>query len=132
VIRSPFFHEPETGALIYAGCVPQGARVQLGHTSRDLLLESARDCAASLGRTPAGKAPLCVLMASCGGRKLMLGLDVAKEPVVILELLPPATPLAGFYSYGEIGAFDSRPAAGVNALRYHNCTLVLMALSVAS
>lgn len=130
VIRSPFFHDAETGSLAYTGRVGQGARVRLGHTARDLLLESARDAATRLGALQEGTSTLCVLVASCGGRKLMMGLDVAKEPHAITAALPPGLPVAGFYSYGEIGAFESS-TPGLDRLRYHNCTLVLMALGVA-
>jgi hypothetical protein len=127
VIRSPFFYDAAHDALVLGGVVREGARVQLGRNSRDDVLASADDAATALRAAAGGRAPAAVFFASCGARRLMLGHMTGREPETIVERLGAAVPLAGFYSYGEIGAFDSRDPA-LSALRYHNCTLVLCAL----
>lgn len=127
VIRSPFFYDAEHDALVLGGVVREGARVQLGRNSRDDVLASADDAATALRAAVGDRAPTAVFFASCGARRLMLGHMTGREPETLVERLGATVPLAGFYSYGEIGAFDSRDPA-LSALRYHNCTLVLCAI----
>lgn len=127
VIRSPFFHDAEHDALVLGGVVREGARVQIGRNSRDDVLASAGDAAAALREACGDREPAAVFFASCGARRLMLGHMTEREPATVVEGVGAAVPLAGFYSYGEIGAFDSRDPK-LARLRYHNCTLVLCAL----
>lgn len=127
VIRSPFFYDAAHDALVLGGVVREGARVQLGRNSRDDVLASADDAATALRAAAGERTPAAVFFASCGARRLMLGHMTGREPETIVERLGAAVPLVGFYSYGEIGAFDSRDPA-LSRLRYHNCTLVLCAL----
>jgi hypothetical protein len=126
VIRSPFFYDAASDSVAYGGVIPAGARVQMGRSSPALILAGAADAADRLRHRVAGRDVLCAFFASCGARKLMLGLSTAQEAATVRDALP-GVPLAGFYSFGEIGAFDSDDAALATA-RYHNCTLVLCAI----
>lgn len=128
VIRSPFFYDAARDGLVLGGVVRPGARVQIGRNSRDDVLASADDAASALRDALGGRAPAAVFFASCGARRLMLGHMTEREPRTITERVGASVPLAGFYSYGEIGAFDSGDPA-LSRLRYHNCTLVLCALA---
>lgn len=127
VIRSPFFYDAEHDAMVLGGVVKEGARVQLGRNSRDDVLASADEGAATLRAAVGDRAPAAVFFASCGARRLMLGHMTSREPATIVERVGASVPMAGFYSYGEIGAFDSRDEK-LARLRYHNCTLVLCAI----
>ncbi len=126
VIRSPFFYDAASDSIAYGGRIRQGSHVQMGRSSRDLILAGAGDAALQLRRRVERRRPLCLFFASCGARKLMLGLAVPKEAGALREAFP-GVPMLGFYSFGEIGAFDSDEPALARP-RYHNCTLVVCAL----
>jgi hypothetical protein len=127
VIRSPFFYDAATDSIAYAGNVPEGGSIQLGRVTRELTLGSLDHAVEALRARQGGRRPLCLLFASCGARKLMLGLDVLEEARRLRGALGAETPMAGFYSYGELGAFDSAEPALARP-RYHNASLVLCAL----
>ena len=61
----------------------------------------------------------------------MLGLDTKREIAAMLSGMKADVPMAGFYSYGEIGPLDSTQD-GYKAARFHNTTLVLCALAAPS
>jgi class 3 adenylate cyclase len=128
VIRSPFFYDKAKGSVTYGGMIPQGASIQLVKGTRDDIIGGVRDAADVLTARLAGRAPSCLLFFSCAGRKLMLGLDTKREIATILASLKTPVPLAGFYSYGEIGPLDSTTEA-LKAARFHNTTIVLCALT---
>lgn len=124
MLRSAFFSDRATGSIVYGAAIPQGAAVQLGRAFRDHVIDSASEAAREVLRDGP---PGCVLFASCGGRKLVLGGKVGREVEALRETLGAGVPVAGFYSYGELGPYDSRSADSRTA-RYHNCTLVLCAI----
>lgn len=128
VIRAPFFHDPATGSVTYGGSIPEGASVQLVKGTRDDIVTGVRDAAEALAARLEGRAPACLLFFSCAGRKLMLGLDTKREIATMLAGLKGPLPLAGFYSYGELGPLDSTNDLLRDA-RLHNTTIVLCALA---
>jgi hypothetical protein len=72
-----------------------------------------------------------VLFASCGARKLVLGGSVGEEVTALANVFDASVPIAGFYSYGEVGpASHDERGSSLNGTvpRYHNCTLVACAL----
>jgi hypothetical protein len=106
-------------SMTFAGDVPQGARVQLMRANFDRLVGGA----AAAGRLAAsgqedGRRCLSVAI-SCVGRRLVLGERTEEEVEAVLDSLPPASRLIGFYSYGEI----SPSASG--ACDLHNQTMTL-------
>jgi len=126
VIRSPFFTD-DAGAVVYGGMVPEGSTIQMGHSTREMIYQSIDDATARLKLRLGKRAPACVLFASCGARKLMLGIHVEKEINGIKQGLGEDLPIQGFYSYGEIGAYDSADQT-LNDIRYHNNTLSMCAI----
>jgi len=126
VIRSPFFTD-EMGAVMYGGLVPKGGKIQMGHSTRDMIYQSIDNATARLKQHLGKRAPACVLFASCGARKLMLGIHVEKETKGIKQGLGSDLVMQGFYSYGEIGAYDSSDKA-LDDIRYHNNTLTMCAI----
>jgi class 3 adenylate cyclase len=131
IIRSPFFYEEDSGAITYNGDIPLNAQIQLARGSQDDILNGARDAARTLKKRAGGRPLDALLCFSCAGRKLMLGLDTKREIEILLGELaegsaaPP--PVNGFYTYGEIGAFDSS-RRDLNSTKFHNTTLVLCGL----
>jgi len=128
VIRAPFSHDRKNGSVTYGGMIPQGAAIQLVKGTRDDIIAGARDAADTLVARLGGREPSCLLLFSCAGRKLMLGLDTKREIDALRSGLNAQLPLAGFYSYGEIGPLDSTIDA-YKAARFHNTTIVLCALA---
>ena len=131
VIRAPFSHDPEKGSVTYGGSIPEGTSVQLVKGTRDDVVAGVRDAAETLAARLEGRAPACLLFFSCAGRKLMLGLDTKREIATMLAGFPNALPLAGFYSYGELGPLDSTSDLLRDA-RFHNTTIVLCALTASN
>lgn len=131
VIRAPFSHDKVKGSVTYGGTIPEGASVQLVKGTRDDIIAGSRDAAETLATRLAGRDASCLLFFSCAGRKLMLGLDTKREIAAMLSGMKADVPMAGFYSYGEIGPLDSTQQA-YKAARFHNTTLVLCALAAPS
>lgn len=127
VLRSPFSYDKETGAIDLGGQIPQGGVIQMARGTRDDVLGGASDAAGRLVEAANDQQLSCVLFASCGARKLMLGMATERELALIRGKLPSGLPIAGFYSYGEMGAIDSTDPR-LAAPRFHNTTLVLCGL----
>jgi hypothetical protein len=107
--------DAETGALVFAGSVPEGHRAQLMRTDADRLLHSAVDAALAASRAAelatsetarreAGlEGPLVLGIAVSGlGRRMALGDRADEELKAARRALPPGAVTAGFYGYGEI------------------------------
>jgi len=125
MLRSPFFYDKETGSVAYGGLIPEGCSLQMGRAYRDRVIASSKTAAEKVLEQK--RNPTCVFFASCGARKLVLGGAIQEEVNTLKAAFSDGTPIAGFYSYGEIGPFDSRQELTTRA-QYHNCTLVVCAL----
>lgn len=103
IIRSAVAIDVEREALILAGELREGTQVCLMHTDTDALTQGAAQAAAEALRTHAGgEEGGCALVVSCIGRKYVYGFDVDEEIETIVDSFLPQTPVAGFYSYGEV------------------------------
>lgn len=118
-LRVPVQYDDETGAISFSETIPDGATVQITESVRDHLIEDARSSAESLYRSYPGKHAALALAFSCCLRKEALGTRVEEELAVLRESLPPSTPVAGFYSNGEIA-----PLSPGEKSFFHNATLV--------
>ncbi|MCG8606690.1 FIST C-terminal domain-containing protein [bacterium] len=126
VIRAVFKSDSKNGSVTCNGFVPEGAAIQLARGSREDILAGSEDAVNTL-KSRAGTRDLHGLLCfSCAGRKLMLGLETRKEIELILNALPDACAVNGFYSYGELGPIDST-VEKLKKSRFHNTTLVLCA-----
>ncbi|BBP44376.1 FIST signal transduction protein [Thiosulfativibrio zosterae] len=107
-------------ALIFAGDVPQGARVQLMKANFDRLIDGAYSAAELVDWSDVSTSqPTLSIAISCVGRRLILKGRVEEEVEATLDALPENTHQIGFYSYGEI----SPTGSGVCSL--HNQTMTL-------
>ena len=102
LVRTVLAVDEAEQSMTFAGDVPQGGRVQLMRANFDRLVEGA----ATAGRLAyrgqdTGDGCLAVAI-SCVGRRLVLGERTEEEVEAVLDSLPPASSLVGFYSYGEI------------------------------
>lgn len=101
-VRTILAVDEENQSLIFAGDVPQGLLARFMKANFDRLIDGASGTAEialdALGRGPAQLA----ILISCFGRKLVLKQRTEEEVEAVQSVLGANTPIAGFYSYGEI------------------------------
>ncbi len=115
-LRSPISMDRETGSLTLVGNVPDGSTVQITHSTRDKIVEAAETSINSSVTEYPGSQPSAALCFSCAGRKRILGTRVEEEYHAFKSNFADL-PVAGFYTYGEIGPLRrGKPA------RFHNTT----------
>jgi hypothetical protein len=118
VLRAALTAVPGTRSLVYAGTVPEGARVRFSCSpGAEITDQALGEVRAFHRRVPDADA---LILFSCKGRHMALG-PLAEDEVDPIQRLWNV-PMVGFYTYGEIG----RNAAG--ATDFHNETCVLVAL----
>ncbi len=101
VVRTPLRVDEADQSVIFAGDVPQGARVQLMRASTERLVQGASQ-AGYQGHDPRARGPVLAVAVSCVARRMVLGERTEEEIEATLDALPPAARQVGFYSYGEI------------------------------
>jgi len=125
LIRSIIAVDWEAGTLTLAGAVAPGSLVRLMHADNDGLIDGARLAAEQVlaGSSGSGSGA-AVLMVSCVGRRDVLGDDIDDEIDAVRTVFPAGTPMAGFYSYGEIG-----PHGPDRESELHNQTMTIASFS---
>ena len=102
--------------------IPEGSTVQITHATRDKIIEAAKMSVKSAKTDYPGSKPSVVICFTCAARKQVLGTRV-KEECQILKSNFPDLPVAGFYTYGEIG-----PLHKGKPVRFHNETFLSLLL----
>lgn len=124
VVRTILSINEENNSMVLAGDVPVNSKVQLMMASIDAIAlgaQHAAEIAIEKRKNPAELA----LIVSCVGRKLVMNQRVEEEIEHVQEVLGNSTPIAGFYSYGEMAPFN-----GINkACELHNQTMTLTLIS---
>jgi hypothetical protein len=111
-----------TRSVLGGADFPQGALCWLMGGDHDSLIKGAvESCQEALDGLD-GRPPLGVLAFDCDGRRNKLGPDGAGEAVETMRSVLGRTPLAGFYTAGEIARVRG-------ALGTHHLTLVTLALA---
>ena len=126
MIRASFSYDKKNGSVFYQGEIPENATIQLARGTREDILAGAEDAITTLKQKAEGKEMQTLLCFSCGGRRMMLGLETKKEIELVMNQLPAGCAMNGFYSFGEIGPIDST-LEHLKKSRFHNTTLVLCA-----
>lgn len=102
LIRTILAVDEAANSLILVGNMETGSTVSLMHASTEELTEGARSAATkALVGSSANDDSSAALCVSCVGRKILMGEDTEEEVDAIREEFN-GTPMAGFYSYGEI------------------------------
>jgi hypothetical protein len=109
--------DEENRAMVFAGDMPHGYSAQLMRGNFDRLIEGAADAAQQARLTGDSTAAILV---SCIGRKLLLGQRICEEVEAVQHVLGDKTPLAGFYSYGEVS-----PHVATHCAELHNQTMTI-------
>ncbi|MEY4064125.1 MAG: hypothetical protein RIR26_333 [Pseudomonadota bacterium] len=100
VVRTILSIDEKTGAMTFAGDMPQGAEVQLMKSNIDSLVSGAQGAAEKC--TLSGPAEFALLV-SCVGRRLVMGQRTEEEIEVVQQAAhSKICALTGFYSYGEL------------------------------
>ena len=118
-VRAPIANDRDTGAVVFSGHVPEGARVQITEASRSRILEGTRLSATAALTAYPGEAPAAAFAVSCTSRHLMLGTETDQEVATLGTHLPAHLPIGGWYAYGEMA-----PLVGGGPTRFHNQSCV--------
>lgn len=123
-LRAPGFYSEDDGSIQFAAGVPEGTMVQLAEADRPGMLADIRARSRELAEEARGTfTPAGALLFSCSTRKDILGTRADEEVSQMVAALPPGTPVAGFYCFGELG-----PSARDLPLHLHNGSLVSLVL----
>ncbi len=120
VVRTILSINADKNSMVFAGDVPEGARVRFMKANFDKLIDAASTAAQDALTPLKTQQPKLALLISCVGRKLILGKRVDEEVEAVKEAFPDGTQLSGFYSYGEIS-----PMRAETKCELHNQTMTI-------
>jgi len=118
VIRTILGIDEGEGSVTFAGDLPEGWVAKLVRTDLDQLVAGAGTAAEQVAA--AAIQPQFTLAVSCIGRRMLLQQRVGEELRSLREKLGVATPVAGFYSYGELA-----PSRAGGSCELHNQTMTV-------
>ena len=90
-------------SMTFAGEIPEGAIVQFARSSHESLISAAEEAAGEVTGKLRPSMELLGIVATCSGRRMILGEKTDQEIEEILNLLPHGATQTGFYSNGEFG-----------------------------
>ncbi|HEA23049.1 MAG TPA: histidine kinase [Pricia antarctica] len=123
IVRTILNIDETENAMILAGDVPEGSRVQLMMSTVDDIARGAH-LAAELAMKDRTNAPELALLISCIGRKLVMDQRTEEEVEEVISVIGTETKVSGFYSYGEMAPFT-----GQKTCKLHNQTMTLTLFS---
>lgn len=123
IVRTILNIDEEENAMVLAGDVPEGSKVQLMMATVDDIANGARSAAelAVRGRTTDTQLALLV---SCIGRKLVMDQRTEEEIEEVAHVIGEGAAISGYYSYGEMAPFADK-----SACMLHNQTMTLTLFS---
>ncbi|MRH99827.1 histidine kinase [Kriegella sp. EG-1] len=123
IVRTILNIDEENNAMILAGDVPEGSKVQLMMSTVDDIAEGA-SVAGDYAMRGRKNEPELALLVSCVGRKLVLDQRTEEEVEEVIGSIGSNAKIVGFYSYGELAPF-----AGQKECKLHNQTMTLSLFS---
>jgi len=90
------------GSLVLAGDVIENGYIKLMQASTESLVAGTQRAAKNISKEQQGEDNSLAILASCVGRKLVMGSRIDEEIDAINEVYRNNTYNCGFYSYGEI------------------------------
>lgn len=118
VVRTILSVDEKTGAMTFAGDLPQGSEVQLMKSNIDRLVSGAEGAAQKCELS--GPAEFALLV-SCVGRRLVMGQRTEEEIEAVQRAThSPNCAVTGFYSYGELS-----PQGKFQKCDLHNQTMTV-------
>lgn len=120
VIRTILSIDEPGQAMVFAGDIPDGARVRFMHASHENIIDGAGEAAGKLADGPFD----LVICVSCVGRRIVLGQRTEEETELVRDILGAGPAVTGFYSYGELA-----PVGRETGCRLHNQTMTITAFT---
>jgi hypothetical protein len=120
VVRTILSIDEKDSSLTFAGNLPEGYYARLMKANFDRLIDGAVGAAKTSFEAVGSLSPDLAVLISCVGRKLVLKQRIEEELEGVRETLGEGTPLAGFYSYGEISPFTPKAKCEL-----HNQTMTI-------
>lgn len=117
----------EDGSIVCHEGIPQGAEVHLMISNKEFCHFSTIEAAELVKATLGDKPPKLVLVFESLVRQKILGEAAINEVQVIKNILGPAAPMAGMYSYGEIGPFGA--VTDIKNIYLHNGSILIIAVA---
>lgn len=124
VVRTIIGVNEAEGSITFAGDLPEGAYARLMRANLDRLIDGAVGAAEVSTGALGGRPTECALLFSCVGRKVVMRQRVDEEVEGVREVVGRAAAMAGFYSYGELGPFDT-----ASRCQLHNETMTVTTFS---
>ncbi len=127
-LRTGIMANTENKTIVLTAPIPKGSRVTLAAgTCQDLIAgaeNAARDAVMCLGED---YEPQAAVMFSCIGRVKVLGRRLEDEVESVRNVIGKEVPLAGFYTFGEVGPINKKEPRLASA-KYHNVSVVIWVL----
>lgn len=102
LLRAFLDYNKENGGALFAGDMPEGAKVRMMRSNVNSLIDAAGEAAtASMEAFQIDKPDLAICV-SCVGRQFVLQDWIGEEIEDVHAAFNNTTPTSGFYSYGEI------------------------------
>ncbi|AFL68252.1 FIST signal transduction protein [Sulfurospirillum barnesii] len=117
IVRAPI--QTDGSSLSLAGSLDENSVIAILQGTKTKLIEAAKEASQNALNNFENNAPSSVLLISCHARFLFLGDDFNQELETILSLYPPAMPLWGALSLGEL-ANDNQ-----EGIAFYNNTCVI-------
>lgn len=124
IVRTILKIDEASGAMTFAGNIPEGSQVRFMRANFDRLIDAATTAAQETFANKLNQKPDLAILVSCVGRKLVLGQRVDEEVEAVSDTFGRETPVTGFYSYGEIS-----PLKGSGKCELHNQTMTITTLT---
>lgn len=104
LVRTILYINEESGKMIFAGNMPEGATIRLMKANFEKLTEASAESARMIVNQ-SENLKLAILV-SCVGRRLVLQTRTEEEVWAARAILGEKTAIAGFYSYGELSPYN--------------------------
>lgn len=122
VVRTILSIDTTNNSMVFAGDIPEGAKVRFMRANLDKLTNAATQAAMDTC-VKSSSYPKLAILVSCVGRKLVLNERTEEELTAVDEIFHGKTLLSGFYSYGEIA-----PCVRKACSQLHNQTMSITTL----
>lgn len=122
VLRNPVSVEKK-GTMKFTSPIPVGAEVRLMISDIEQALETTELAAKKVLEQLEGKKAKAIIVISSISRKKMLGARANEEISIIQRVLGRDVPIAGYYSYGQVGGVIDEK------LPFHNGSILIWALA---
>ncbi|MEW6456295.1 MAG: FIST N-terminal domain-containing protein [Acidobacteriota bacterium] len=113
------------GSITCASEIPEGSIINIMETTKEELLDAAREAAMQAVSMVKKRKIKAGLIFDCISRPLILKKDNQKEIESVKEIIGEDVPLAGFYTYGEIGRCPETAGRPI----FHTMTVVVCVLA---